>query len=315
MNILKTVLNTMNKMNRIALPVFAGLLIFVASNALAASNHSALNENSSFKPSAVFKDIWVDYDVSEAGQNGMRIHVKFTVNGMKNLDSYLAIYFETSDGVRLKDNNNKFNSTSDEVAVYKSMKPAYDPADYNDLSVFMPYDELDLSDGDWDLRMDVDLIYKAGGLIQHLTYKEFNYKQGDDDPVETTKTGKSNRIWVDYNVNQNGRKGMVVHFNFEVTGLKAVDSMLAVRIRNERGDYLESASAGFANDAGDLEVTYQMKPGYETTVYEDATVFIPYSEIVLRSGVWNLNLDVDLRYENGDLIQHLDFYDFEFTRP
>jgi hypothetical protein len=58
-----------------------------------------------------------------------------------------------------------------------------------------------------------------------------------------------------------------------------------------------------------------MKPGYPTTVYKDADMFLPYNEINVSSGKYNLKLDVDLNYDDGDLIKHLDFYEFEFERP
>jgi hypothetical protein len=268
------------------------------------------------KPSAAFKEIWVDYDVNESNQLGMRIHVKFTTYGMKNLDSYLAIYFMDKNGNYLKDKNGKFNSSSDDVAVYRDLKPGYDPAEYNDYWVFMPYSELDLPNGNWDLTMDVKLIYKGGGLIQELTKKDFNYKQGNSvNRNPSSVTSKVNRIWVDYNVTEEGRRGMRIHVNFEVTGLKDVDSKLVARVQKENGDYLLNNSSGFSNDTGQLEVAFEMKPGYATTVYKDADLFLPYSEINVARGKWNLKLDVDLNYDDGELIKHLDFYEFEFERP
>lgn len=295
------------------------LLTLTSASAITNENHDlSLNNTTkeSFKPSARFDRIWVDYDVTEGGDEGMRIHVQFTAYGMKNLDSYLAVYFETSDGVRLKDDNRRFNSTAGDVAVYREMKPGYDPADYKDLSVFMPYDELDLGAGKYDLRMDVDLIYKGGGLIQHLTFKEFTYTEGGD--VETPKTSVSatvKRVWADFNVTEGGRKGIRVHVNFEVTGLKGVDSKLVARVQKTNGDYLTSRSASYSNSDGQLEISFDMKPGYATTVYEDATMFLPYNEIVLRKGAWDLKLDIDVNYEGGELIQHLEFYEFEFNQP
>jgi hypothetical protein len=47
----------------------------------------------------------------------------------------------------LKDKNDKFVSTAGDVALYKAIKPAYDPAIYDDLSLFMPYSEFDLEPG------------------------------------------------------------------------------------------------------------------------------------------------------------------------
>ena len=66
-----------------------------------------LSINKFFTASATFKDMWIDYDVTEENQDGMRIHVKFTVYEMKNLNSFLAIYFLDSDGNKLQDHNDR----------------------------------------------------------------------------------------------------------------------------------------------------------------------------------------------------------------
>lgn len=293
-------------------------LIFPVSSALAVENYFIHNKsgNQQQKPHAVFKDIWVDYDVVEGGLKGMRIHVKFTTYGMKNLDSYLAVYFETVDGKPLKDKNGKFSSADGQVAVYREMKPGYDPADYNDFTVFMPYDELDLPDGEYALRMHVDIIYRAGGVIQHLTYKDFEFSRKADveDKDTNSITAEIKRIWVDYNVTRKGRRGMLIHVDFEVSGLKGIDAMLAVRVMNEDDEFLAAKSSTFNNSEGQLELNYPIRPGYDKTVYEDATVFLPYDEIVIGKGVWNLKLDFDLEYDDHEFIQHLDVYEFEFTR-
>jgi hypothetical protein len=270
------------------------------------------------KPTAAFKNLWVDYGVTEGGLLGMRIHVKFTAYRMKNLPSYLAIYFMDQSGDYLKDANDSFNSSDGLVAVYKELTPGYDPTDYNDLSVFMPYSELDLSPGNYNLKMDVKLIYKAGGIIQELTTEEFTYKKPKTTtPVRNSSsvTAKANRIWIDYNVTEGGVRGMRIHVNFEVTGLKGIDSKLTARVQKENGTFLTNGNNAYSNDEGQLAVSFDMKPGFPTTVYKDADIFLPYGEIVISRGKWNLKLDIDLNYEDGELIQHLDFYEFEFERP
>ncbi len=268
------------------------------------------------RPSATYKDLWIDNNITEGGQLGMRIHVKFTAYGMRNLNSYLAIYFMDSSGNYLKDKNGKFASSSDDVAVYREITPAYDPADYNDLTVFMPYSEFDLPNGTYNLTMDVKLIYKAGGLIQELTKKSFPYRQGSAVTRNSSAvTFKVARIWVDYNVTEGGQRGMRIHVNFEVSGLKGVDSLLAVRVRKENDDFLMNSNRSYSNDGGELEVSFAMKPGYDTTVYKDADVFLPYNQIIVTRGKWNLRLDVDLKYADGEIITHMDYYPFEFERP
>lgn len=264
-------------------------------------------------PSAVFKDLWIDYNVTQGGAKGMRIHVKFTTYGMRNLDSYMAIYFLDNSSRPLKDKNGKLASTAGDVAVYREMKPLYDPADYEDFDVFMPYTEFDLPDGNWDLKMDVKLIYKQGGLIQQLTTKGFNYKQGDT-TNNSEVTWKFNRVWVDYNITQGGRKGMLVHASYEVTGLRGVSSYLSVRVINTDSDtFVRGISASYKNSEGHLRGYFSMNPRYDTTLYEDASVFLPYSEFNLSRGRYNLQLDLDLGY--GDELKHMGNEDFTFTQP
>jgi hypothetical protein len=171
---------TKQTISRAVMVVVFCLLSFTAVFASTENNRFSLENNAKklFKPTVTFKAIWIDYDVIEKKQNGMRIHLKFTVTGMRNVDSYLAIYFIDEDGNKLQDSNGKFNSTAGDVAVYFAMKPAYATTDYNDLSVFMPYSELDLEDGEYRLKIDADIIYKGGGLVEHLTFKDIDYSQG-----------------------------------------------------------------------------------------------------------------------------------------
>lgn len=123
---------------------------------------------------AVFKDLWVDFDITENNQKGMRIHVKFSVSKMKNIDGDVAVYFEKKDGDKLLAfSGSSYQSSTGQLAVYKAVTPSYDETDYNDVTLFIPYSEFNVASGRQDLKMDADLIYKEGGLIQHLKYYDF----------------------------------------------------------------------------------------------------------------------------------------------
>jgi len=135
------------------------------------------NRSKSDQPSAEFEKIWVDYNVRENGRLGMRIHVKFSVYNMKDVDSQLVVYFEKSDGTKLKSTSREFSSKDGQVAVYRALKPGYDDTIYKDLEVFMPYDELKLGKGKYDLKMDADVIYENGDLVEHLGYHDFQYEK------------------------------------------------------------------------------------------------------------------------------------------
>lgn len=126
---------------------------------------------------ASFDKIWVDYNVTENGRLGMRIHIKFSVYKMKDQKIYLAVYFQKKDGTSLTSSDPDYSSANGNLAVFSALKPGYDSTDYNDLQVFMPYGAFDLKRGKNDLKMDVDLIYENGDLIEHLTYNDFWIEQ------------------------------------------------------------------------------------------------------------------------------------------
>ena len=82
------------------------VLLFITSLAKA-------NNSPAFGPRATFDSLWVDYNITEDGQKGMRIHLNFSAYEMKNMDAYVAIYFEYDDDIAgfLKDKNDKFSSS------------------------------------------------------------------------------------------------------------------------------------------------------------------------------------------------------------
>jgi len=281
------------------------------------SSSSAKNINKADAPSATFDKLWIDYNVYDGGVKGMRIHVKFTAYDMYNMDAYLAIYFQYDDEVGgwLKDKNNKYNSSEGEVAVYKNIKPLYNPAVYDNLDVFMPYDELDLDPGEYDLALDVKIIYKAGGLISKLTTYYFDYSE----PGSTTTTGGApgskitatfKEMWVDFDIYQDNQKGMKIHAKFSVANMKNIDGYLALYFETKDGVRLKSNNTNYRSSSGQLAVYQLVVPSYDETDYNDLALFIPYSEINVASGRNDLKIDADLIYKAGGMIQHLKYYDF-----
>jgi hypothetical protein len=277
------------------------------------SSHAGKRTDIKTDPRVVFDKIWVDYDVYDDDLKGMRLHLKFHVYGMKDVDAVVACFFENN-GTRLRDKNKKFYSDGGDVALYKDIKPGYESTDYNDLQVFMPYSELDLDPGKYNLSMEIKLIYPDGTKIQHLTYYDFEYTK----PGSTTTTSNSTLstaeykdMSVDYDVTEDGRKGMRLHVKFSVFHMKNVDSYLAIYFQTRNGDAVKSKNADYRSDNGQLAAYFKLNPGYDPeTVYSDAQVFIPYSAFDVPSGRNNLTMDVDVIRKDGDIIKHLKYYDF-----
>lgn len=309
------------KANRNFLPVLLGLVLLttaVAAKIPAHATHeigTTTNTQLNVEPSATFGRIWVDYGVTEGSEKGMRVHVKFSVYNMKGMPGYLAIYFQDDAGTPLEDTNGKYDSSDGKVAVYFEINPCCQSTEYADVAVFMPYSELDLDGGEYNLKMDVDVIYKEGGVIGHLTLYDFQYSQPLPPPGAIF-----DKVWVDYDVTQAGQRGMRVHVKFTTVSLKGINGRLAVFFQKEGGGKLITSSPAYRSKdsgrVGELVAYYDILPGYQRTIYEDATVFLPYDQLklVLPRGNHSLQMDIDVVYKNGTLVEHLMTEEFWFDR-
>lgn len=295
--------------------ILAAILMSVM---FAAVNTFAQPGGRTTKPSATFQKIWVDYDVMSEGKRGMRIHTAFKVYAMKNVPGYLQIRFQTRDGKFLMDKNGAFDHEDGSVAAFRELKPGYDPAVYEDLDVFMPYEELDLSAGKYELAMDVDVIHEDGELVQHLTTYNFDFTQpGKTTPVSTVSkpSAKFDRIWVDYDITEGGKRGMRIHVKFTTYNMLNLPSYLAIYFSKTSGTRLLTNNTAFRSTEGQLAIYKALDVGYDPGVFSDLKLFLPYSELNLPSGKHDLSMSVDLIYKEGGLIQHLTDYEFEYTKP
>ena len=280
----------------------------------------------SAQASATFDRMWIDYNIKQENQSGMLLHTKFTAKSLKSVDCQVRIKFTYDDEqTPLKDNNKKFYTTEGNVAVFRDIKPGYDPAAYEDFQIFMPYEELDLTYGEYKLKMDVDLIYKNGELVQHLTWYPFVYNKKAPatgttsstpaTPAASTPTATFDRMWVEYDVTEAEKRGMRIHIKYTVSKMKNVKGYLVFFFEKEDGTRLKSYDNVFQSKGNDVALYKSVTPGYDPAVYEDYSAFIPYSELHLTAGTYNLKIDADLIYENGTMIQHLGFKDFKYTKP
>lgn len=124
--------------------------------------------------SASVQKMSIDYNVTEGGRKGMKIHVSYKVYGMKGVPSYLALYFQKKGGGKIYSDTDGFRSSDGTLALYKEMEPGHDPAVYDDTTLFMPYDEIILPKGKYDLNISADVIFKEGGLVDHM--KDFPFQ-------------------------------------------------------------------------------------------------------------------------------------------
>lgn len=134
--------------------------------------------NSANPPSLKFERIWVDFNTFADGKKGMRIHINFLIYNLKGVDLYTVVSFQKKDGTRLlsNSNNTRYRGKNGEVITYDGFKPIGDAIQFSDFQVFLPYEELNLPPGKYDLVMSANVIYQNGTLIGNLTNYNFQYE-------------------------------------------------------------------------------------------------------------------------------------------
>jgi hypothetical protein len=116
----------------------------------------------SIEPRGKFHKIWVDHNFGSGSTKGMRIHIKFEVDNLKDVSCRVIAYFHFQSGIKLKSNENSSYRTSDnQVCVGSNFEPSYNESTYNDFPLFIPYSEFGISStGIHELKFEVSLYVK-----------------------------------------------------------------------------------------------------------------------------------------------------------
>lgn len=117
-------------------------------------------------PEAIYEGARIVHNVTVDGVKGMRVHAKFHVKYGKGVPSMMIAYFfyDDEDNTPLKTDDPNFRDKKGGVSCHVNFTPAYDPAVYEDLTLFMPYEALNMESGEtYDLKFYLALYDKAGG--------------------------------------------------------------------------------------------------------------------------------------------------------
>jgi hypothetical protein len=120
-------------------------------------------------PEAVFETARIVHNVTVDGETGMRVHAKFQVKYGKGTPCMMIAYFyyDDSDNSPLKASSEAeyraYRTVNGNVSSTSNFTPAYDPAVYNDLQLFIPYNALNMESGNsYDLKFYLSLYDKSG---------------------------------------------------------------------------------------------------------------------------------------------------------
>ena len=117
-------------------------------------------------PEAIYEGARIVHNVTVDGVKGMRVHTKFHVRYGKGVPSMMIAYFyyDDADNTPLKTDDANFRDAKGGVSCHVNFTPAYDPAVYEDLQLFMPYEALNMESGEtYDLKFYLALYDKEGG--------------------------------------------------------------------------------------------------------------------------------------------------------
>ena len=89
----------------------------------------------------------------EYGRPGMMIHAAFEVSGMQNADGGVAVHFYLADGTPLMDYDQQYVDASGAVMAMLPFSTPYEDNVLHDFQMNVPYDQLHMNPGDWQLRL------------------------------------------------------------------------------------------------------------------------------------------------------------------
>lgn len=120
----------------------------------------------------------IEHNVFENGKIGMRIKASFQISNSLNKSCFLGAYFYMADGRPLKDIDNTYRATNGNVSVGKRITPMYQLTTFTGEQLFLPYDELHMLDGKFNLKVSISIFDSQSREIVQSGAAYFSYRKG-----------------------------------------------------------------------------------------------------------------------------------------
>ncbi len=254
------------------------------------------------------EDLNIEYNVTENGQLGMRIKQNFLIYNAQGTKCIMSAYFYNADDNKpLLDKNGIKQSADGHVACFTEFNPNYQNTQFKDLSVFMPYDELELGSGNFRLKCYVAIFDASLKMITSSGYQYFTFSQGiscKEVTVQTKFNDASQRI------------DIVPIFTIE--NAKDEPCHATAYFYTNDGVALKAFNDLYKTRDGTLASTSDFKPGFSVALYNASqtglTISLPYSELHLVAGFHRLQYKVVLYDSKWNKIATTPLYNFTFTQ-
>lgn len=102
--------------------------------------------------------------------------------------------------------------------------------------------------------------------------------------VSSQANSSFNKVWLEHNVTSGGDKGMIVHADFTVSGMKGKQIEVISFFYDESKNKHFGSTRGFKATDNHICVSETAEPGYINSHYSDFKLFIPYSAMNFKTG-------------------------------
>lgn len=205
-------------------------------------------------------EVTIDHGVTSNNLKGMMLHLKFNVYDQKNKECSVAVWVHDANDEQLFDQNGRLADDDGHIFAVDTFTPPYEATTYNDYQFFFPYAELHLQ-GEQEFKLLI-AVFDSSQNVVVADKQDLNWS-GDNKYIDN---------WHEFNIVRDGQKGMLIHTKFEVEDMKGEKGAVLINFKDA-----ETYEDCVDEDGESIYYVEHFTPPYESSVYNDFEIFIPYS--------------------------------------
>ena len=138
-------------------------------------------------------------------------------------------------------------------------------------------------------------------------------------PSSADQDATFEKVWVEYDVRVDGKKGMRIHVKFIVKNSLNASCTLMAQFYRRDGSYLKSdGQPAYTTSEGHVYTYVNVRPRFTNTRYDDKSLFIPYEAFNIKgAGVYLLKFVLFVDRSAQGFIQtigHSADFNFKYTK-
>ena len=258
--------------------------------------------------SATIDRVWLEENVTQNGQKGLKVHAHCEINQMKDQVADFQIWFYQSDNLtKVCDTSGSHLTYSEEHTVI------YESSVWKDFQFFVPYSDFSSDTPNGTLTVDFVIRNSSGETLVRNDNHSFTFNSsyrggGNSGSTSTSSTGKIHRVWMEHGVYQNGKKGMKVHAHCELSGQKGK------KVDFQIWFYQEDDFTRVLNTQGNhLWYEEEQTVLYDNSEWKDFVFFVPYDDFSTDTPSGTLAVDFNIRDTDFNLLAGSENNQFTFT--